>query len=127
MNKAIIFDIQHGSVVDGPGMRTTFFFKGCNLRCSWCHNPESQSFEKQVMLYKEKCVGCGRCKNVDRNDTDFICYHDAREICGEEYSVDEIFEKIICDKRFYETSGGGVTFSGGECMLQSDFLCDILK
>ena len=79
------------------------------------------------MLYKEKCVGCGRCKNVDRNDTDFICYHDAREICGEEYSVDEIFEKIICDKRFYETSGGGVTFSGGECMLQSDFLCDILK
>ena len=127
MNKAIIFDIQHGSVVDGPGMRTTVFFKGCNLRCSWCHNPESQSFEKQVMFYKEKCVGCGRCRNIDRKDTDFICYHDAREICGKEYSVEEIFEKIICDKRFYENSGGGATFSGGECMLQPDFLCKILK
>lgn len=127
MNSAMIFDIQHGSVVDGPGMRTTVFFKGCNLRCSWCHNPESQSFEKQIMFYKEKCVDCGRCRTIDKNDTDFICYHDAREICGKEYSVEEIFEKIICDKRFYESSGGGVTFSGGECMLQTDFLCKILK
>lgn len=123
----MIFDIQHASVVDGPGMRTTVFFKGCNLQCPWCHNPEGQSFEQQVMFYKDKCVGCGRCHSVDRNDKKFICYHDAREICGKEYTVDELFENIVGDKVFYENSGGGVTFSGGECMLQLRCLCKILK
>ena len=127
MDKAMIFDIQHASVVDGPGMRTTVFFKGCNLKCRWCHNLESQSSEKQVMFYKNRCVGCGRCRGIDGNDTDFICYHNAREVCGEEYTVDELFENIVCDKAFYEISGGGVTFSGGECMLKVDFLCDILR
>ena len=123
----MIFDIQHASVVDGPGLRTTVFFKGCNMKCKWCHNPESQAYEKQVMFHKEKCTGCGRCKNISRNDINFICFNDARKVCGKEYSADEVLENVVSDKAFYDNSGGGVTFSGGECMLQIDFLAEILK
>ncbi len=127
MERAMIFDIQHASVVDGPGLRTTVFFKGCNMKCKWCHNPESQAYEKQVMFHKEKCTGCGRCKNISRSDINFICFNDAREVCGKEYSADEVLENVVSDKAFYDNSGGGVTFSGGECMLQIDFLSEILK
>lgn len=125
--KATIFDIQRNSFVDAPGIRTTVFFKGCNLKCKWCHNPESQSAQPQILFYKNKCTGCGRCKNITADDTDFICFNDAKEICGKIYTVDEVLHDVIKDKAFYETSGGGVTFSGGECMLQIDFLKDILK
>ncbi len=134
--KATIFDIQRNSFVDGPGIRTTVFFKGCNLRCKWCHNPESQSAQKQMMFYKDKCIGCGKCAEVCPNhlkNCDFCgkcelyCPADARKVCGKEYSVDEVFKEIAKDKMFYENSGGGATFSGGECMLQTDFLCKILK
>ena len=125
--KATIFDIQRNSYVDGPGIRTTVFFKGCNLRCKWCHNPESQNFEKEILFYKNKCTHCGRCESLTVEDEKFFCFNDAKEICGKEYTVDEAFAEIIKDKPFYETSGGGVTFSGGECMLQIDFLVEILK
>ena len=136
MPKAMIFDIQRNSFVDGPGIRTTVFFKGCNLRCKWCHNPESQSFEKQMMFYKDKCTGCGKCREVCPNhlqSCDFCgkcelyCPAEARKICGREYTSNEVLAEVIKDKAFYENSGGGVTFSGGECMLQLDFLCEILK
>ena len=116
---AIIFDIERNSYVDGPGIRTTVFFKGCNLHCAWCHNPESQSAKPQMLFYKNKCTGCGKCT--------LYCPHDAREICGREYTVDAVLREILKDKSFYEASGGGVTFSGGECMLQIDFLVEILK
>ena len=134
-DKILIFDIQRGSFVDGPGIRTTVFFKGCNLACKWCHNPESQSGKKQMLFYKDKCTGCGKCKQVcpySLEKCDFcgkcalFCPNDAREICGKEYTVEEILKEILKDKSFYETSGGGVTFSGGECMLQIDFLKEIL-
>ena len=134
--RANIFDISKASYVDGPGIRTTVFFKGCNLRCAWCHNPESQSFETQMLFYKNRCTGCKKCKEKCPNslkNCDFcgkcalFCPHDAREICGKEYTVDEVFYEIVKDKSFYEASGGGVTFSGGECMLQIDFLEEILK
>lgn len=127
MQKGIIFDIQRNSFVDGPGIRTTVFFKGCNLRCKWCHNPESQNAQKEILLYKNKCTGCGRCKELTVDDENFICFNDAKEICGKEYTVDEVFAEIIKDEAFYEASGGGVTFSGGECMLQIGFLSKILK
>ena len=136
MSKATIFDIQHSSFVDGPGIRTTVFFKGCNLKCAWCHNPESQDFKPQMMFYKDRCTNCGKCKevcpyNLAKCDLcgkcTFFCPNEARQISGKEYTLDEVFEEIIADKVFYETSGGGVTFSGGECMLQIDFLCEILK
>lgn len=125
--KATIFDIQHSSFVDGPGIRTTVFFKGCNLRCKWCHNPESQSFKKEILFFKNKCTGCGRCRELTVDDEKFICFNDAKEICGKEYTTDDVLKEILKDKTFYDTSGGGVTFSGGECMLQIDFLLEILK
>lgn len=136
MNKAIFFDIQRNSFVDGPGIRTTVFFKGCNLKCAWCHNPESQSAKPQMMFYKDKCTGCGKCKSVCPYHLEqcelcgkctLYCPVDARMVCGKEHTVDEVLKEVLKDKAFYETSGGGVTFSGGECMLQIDFLAEILK
>ena len=125
--KATIFDIERNSYVDGPGIRTTVFFKGCNLRCKWCHNPESQNLKKEILFYQSKCTSCGRCKDLTVEDENFFCFNDAKEVCGKEYTVDEVFSEVIKDKAFYETSGGGVTFSGGECTLQIDFLLEILK
>lgn len=134
--KAIIFDIERNSFVDGPGIRTTVFFKGCNLKCAWCHNPESQSFKPQMMFYRDKCTGCGKCKEKCPNNLEkcdlcgkctIYCPAEARKVCGKEYTVDEVLAEVIKDKAFYENSGGGVTFSGGECMLQIDFLVEILK
>jgi len=134
--KATIFDIERNSFVDGPGIRTTVFFKGCNLCCAWCHNPESQSLRPQMMFYKDKCTGCGKCIEKCPNALEkcelcgkctLYCPHDAREICGKEYTVDGVMREILKDKAFYDNSGGGVTFSGGECMLQIDFLEEILK
>lgn len=136
MLTATIFDIERNSYVDGPGIRTTVFFKGCNLKCRWCHNPESQSPKPQMMFYKDKCKGCGKCKVFCPNHLEscdlcgkctVYCPVDARRVCGRTYTIDEVFEEVIKDKAFYENSGGGVTFSGGECMLQIDFLLEILK
>ena len=136
MPTATIFDIQRCSYVDGPGIRTTVFFKGCNLRCSWCHNPESQNKKTEMLFYKNKCTGCGKCKEKCPNHLErcdfcgrctLYCPQDAREICGKEYTVSEVMNIILRDKPFYENSEGGVTFSGGECMLQIDFLTEILK
>lgn len=125
--KATIFSIQRNSLVDGPGIRTTVFFKGCNLKCKWCHNPESHNPEKEILFYKNKCSACGRCKDLTIEDENFVCFNGAKEICGKEYTAHELLKEIIKDKVFYDTSGGGVTFSGGECMLQIDFLAEILK
>ncbi len=122
-----IFDIQRNSYVDGPGIRTTVFFKGCNLRCQWCHNPESQVAAPQILFYRDKCTGCGRCKGITPHDTDFLCFHDAKEICGRGYTTDEVLQEVYKDRAFYENSGGGVTFSGGECLLQPEALCEMLR
>lgn len=132
---AIIFDIERNSFVDGPGIRTTVFLKGCNLRCAWCHNPESQSFAPQMLYYQDKCTGCGKCRRVCPTPANctlcgrcsIFCPVDARKVCGKEYTVEEVWEEIEKDIPFYQNSGGGVTFSGGECMLQVDFLSEILK
>lgn len=134
--KATIFDIERNSYVDGPGIRTTVFFKGCNLHCAWCHNPESQSALPQMMFYQNKCTGCGKCKEKCPNHLEkcefcgkcaLYCPQDAREICGREYIPEEVMREILKDKSFYELSGGGVTFSGGECMLRVDFLEVLLR
>ncbi len=132
---ATLFDIERNSFVDGPGIRTTVFFKGCNLKCLWCHNPESQDFKPEQMFYRDKCKGCGKCNEICPTPDGctlcgkciFYCPADARKVCGKEYTVDEVFAEIIKDKSYYDNSGGGVTFSGGECMLQVDFLAEILK
>lgn len=131
-----IFAIQRNSFVDGPGIRTTVFLKGCNLHCKWCHNPESQNPKPQIMHYLTKCTGCGHCMEVCPVKMESCilcgrcvkeCPQDARQICGREAGVEEIMEEVRKDSLFYETSGGGVTFSGGECMLQIDFLEELLK
>lgn len=133
----IIFDIQRFSVYDGPGIRTNVFFKGCNLRCLWCHNPESQLLKPQLMLYKSKCTGCGECLKICKNTFTAdctacgrcvaVCRNDARKIAGEKVSADYVVETVLRDKEFYKTSGGGVTLTGGEPLLQPDFAEEILK
>ena len=132
---AIIFDIERNSYVDGPGIRTTVFFKGCNLRCAWCHNPESHKSAPQMMLHANKCTGCGKCKEVCPHGCEtcelcgicaIYCPHGAREISGKEATVEQVWDEIRKDRLFYEATGGGVTFSGGECMLQIEFLEAIL-
>ncbi len=141
----ICFNIQHFSIYDGPGTRTVVFFKGCNLRCKWCHNPESLSVKPQVMFYGEKCIGCGKCVSVCPNgavnpatggiDRDKCvsclkcadtCYAEALVVAGEEVTVDYIC-RIVEEQRPYYGDSGGVTFSGGEAMLQLDFLHELLQ
>lgn len=113
MEYGIIADIQRASVHDGPGFRTTVFFKGCPLNCRWCHNPECISFEPQIMNYPEKCIGCGHCAEG--------CYNGAKVLCGRRMSVAEVMEQIMIDSPYYGNEGG-VTFSGGEPMAQKGFL-----
>ena len=134
--KAMIFDVERSSFVDGPGIRTTVFFKGCNLACAWCHNPESQKRTPQLLFYQNKCTGCGTCRQKCPHGLAscelcgacaLYCPSNAREICGREYTLDEVLCEVKKDRLFYESSGGGVTFSGGECMLQIEFLCEALK
>lgn len=123
--KARIFEIKRFAVHDGDGIRTTVFFKGCPLRCVWCHNPEGLSFETQTAFYEHKCIGCGECKRSDFRASD--CLGEARKEFGREISVDELLPLLLEDREFYEKSGGGVTLSGGECLAQADFCAELLK
>lgn len=144
---AKIINIQRLSVHDGDGLRTTVFFKGCPLTCIWCHNPESQKYENEILYNSSRCIHCGRCVIACPNachailDGTHVFHREACSLClhcikacpskallpaSEEYTVDELLELICRDKLFYG-SGGGVTFSGGEPMTQIDFLCELCK
>ncbi|QOR34747.1 glycyl-radical enzyme activating protein [Clostridium sp. 'deep sea'] len=135
MTKATVFNIQRYSLNDGPGIRTTVFFKGCPLQCWWCHNPESQSYKINLIKYPHKCIQCNRCITICEypNDCHFcgacakICPTEALQMVGKEMTVQYLYEEIIKDRLFYEESGGGVTFSGGEPLSQHEFLINILK
>ena len=109
---AIIFDIERSGLHDGPGIRTVVFFKGCPLRCRWCHNPESWDAAPQILHYPDKCISCGGCAEG--------CYTGARSVCGKEMTVEEVMEPIVADKPYYGTDGG-VTLTGGEPQMQADF------
>ena len=132
-----IFNIQKFSTHDGDGVRTTIFFKGCPLRCMWCHNPESQHYYKELIFHQHKCTACGRCVAKCKQGANSIvdgkivfdrsrctacgvctdwCITEARELAGKEYTVDALVKEAMTDKIFYEQSGGGVTLSGGEVM-----------
>lgn len=142
--KANIFNIERSSFVDGPGIRTVVFFKGCNLRCKWCHNPESWNTSVSILYFENKCTKCGLCKAAcsqsaiyDDFKIDYskcvscgkcvsVCPNNARKSYGKLISIEDLFEIIKIDKSFYDTSCGGVTFSGGECMLQIDALEKII-
>ena len=122
--KAKIFEIKRFAVHDGDGIRTTVFFKGCPLRCVWCHNPEGLSFDDEEAFYEHKCIGCGECKK--KGFTSEYCLGEARVEYGKEIALDDLAKKLIEDREFYEASGGGVTLSGGECLMQSDFCRELL-
>ena len=125
--KGMISGIKRMEIHDGDGLRTTVFFKGCPLRCIWCHNPESLSFEKQVAFFKNKCVSCGICENKRNEKTAESCPVNAIEVYGREYELDELVEILLEDEAFFRNSGGGVTLSGGECLAQPDFAVALSK
>lgn len=112
-----IADVRRCSVDDGPGIRTAVFFKGCPLHCAWCHNPECIRPEREELFYPEKCIGCGKCA--------FGCYTGARQTCGEDMTVEDVMS-IIREDAVYYGQTGGVTFSGGERMMQQAFLSALI-
>ena len=124
--KGVIFDIQRFSVHDGPGIRTTVFMKGCSLRCGWCHNPEGLRTEPQVQFFREHCIGCGRCGGERELQNVSKCPAGALKRVGEAYTPEQLLDEVLADLDFYG-SDGGVTFSGGECLLQADFVGHMLQ
>ncbi len=145
--RGIIFDIKRYAIHDGPGIRTTVFFKGCPLRCSWCHNPESYVLEPQPAMRRARCRLCRRCIEICPQsaisltdgklvtDTEKctvcgecaeVCSAGAREVIGRDVSAGEVLGELEKDVIFYDESGGGATFSGGEPLMQPDFLAECL-
>ena len=122
---ARICNTKRFAVHDGPGIRTTVFFKGCPLKCVWCHNPESISPAPQTAFYAHKCIGCGACRKADFTSKD--CLGEARVDYGEDVTLDDLTAILLEDRDFYETSNGGVTLSGGECLMQADFCAALLQ
>ena len=125
MDTGIIFDIQRFSVHDGPGIRTTVFMKGCPLRCRWCHNPEGLNASLELRFFEEKCLACGACGARERAEDAERCPSKALVVCGKEVTPELVLSEILKDKRFYKNDGG-VTFSGGDCLLQADFVASVL-
>ena len=145
-----VTNIQKYSIHDGDGIRTTVFFKGCHLKCLWCHNPETQRFEPELQVDTAKCTGCGRCAAVCPHDAitvsaegkavidrskctvcgkcQDVCLGNLRIVVGREYTVKELVKILLQDQMFYEESGGGVTLSGGEVMaMDIDYLLSLVK
>lgn len=148
MLRGRIFNIQRFSVHDGPGIRTTVFFKGCPLRCVWCHNPESIRAEVELTLVESRCIHCdqcieacptGRLAALEADDVSGapectlcgacaeVCPTEARQIVGRSVTVEELLTEVLRDRLFFDDSGGGVTFSGGEPLSQPDFLAAVLE
>ncbi|PKQ60917.1 hypothetical protein BZG02_17360 [Labilibaculum filiforme] len=142
-----ITQIQSMSLHDGPGIRTTVFTKGCNMRCAWCHNPETWSSKLQIQFLKNKCIDCKACY-PSATTSDFTpsllvrpnqysisesitiaesCYTGALEVVGKDVYVDELLKTIEKDREFFDESGGGITISGGEPLLQAEFVIEVFK
>lgn len=146
--KATVFEIKRFAVHDGDGIRTTVFFKGCPLKCVWCHNPEGISAKPQLAYYSHKCIGCGECVKMCPTGAHSIvdgkhifdgdkctacqrcvdtCFKNALMFYGKEMTVTELLPLLLEDTEFYESSGGGVTLSGGECLMYAEFCAELLK
>ncbi len=137
------FNVQRYSIHDGPGIRSTAFFKGCPLSCGWCHNPEGLSPDPEILFVPDRCIGCGACAEVCPQGRAVgpgrppgctacgrcvdVCHTGARRRVGESFTVDRLIGELERDRPFYEESGGGVTFSGGEPLLQGPFLLACLE
>jgi glycyl-radical enzyme activating protein len=147
MSEGIVFNIQRFSIHDGPGIRTTVFLKGCPLSCVWCHNPESISPYSEISFNIQLCTYCGRCAAVCPNGAHVVdssghlfnrtecnrcgkcadvCHAEAITVIGERMSAHEVIAEVERDIPFYETSGGGMTLSGGEPLLQMEFSRELL-
>ncbi|HUU23908.1 MAG TPA: glycyl-radical enzyme activating protein, partial [Phycisphaerae bacterium] len=143
-----VSDIQRFSIHDGPGIRTTVFLKGCNLRCRWCHNPENLRPGAELQLFPSRCIGCGACltacpkqahtmtdgaRRFDRaacvscGSCAAGCYARALVLVGRALTVADVLEEVVADREFYDNSGGGVTLSGGEPLFQLEFACELLR
>jgi pyruvate formate lyase activating enzyme len=136
-----VFNVQRFSLHDGPGIRTTVFLKGCPARCLWCHNPESQEAAPEVIVVESRCAHCGTCAEICPHGAPppgsplcdacgacvEACPAGAREIAGRETTVAAVMDEVRRDRTFYEDSGGGVTFSGGEPLAQAAFLRALLE
>ena len=147
MTEALVTNIQRFSLHDGPGVRTTAFFQGCSLRCAWCHNPETIPLKPVKLYYQSKCIGCRRCVDACPQGALVlseqgvlqgsaactgcgrcvsVCPAQATVFSGRKYTPEELEAAVLRDRPFYKSSGGGVTFSGGEPLLQSAFLAEFL-
>lgn len=123
----LISGIKRMEIHDGDGLRTTVFFKGCPLKCIWCHNPESISFNKQIAFFKNKCIGCNFCQGKLDEKSAEVCPTNAKVLFGQEYTLDELLNEVLKDRDFFKNGNGGVTFSGGECLAQSEFAISLAK
>lgn len=135
MRSGLVFNVQRFSLQDGPGVRSTVFMKGCPLACAWCHNPESQSSEPQIVRMRHRCMVCGACAPeelersvvVDRREADVeACPTGALQAVGEWVTVEALVDRLLRDRIFFDESGGGVTFSGGEPLMQAAFVTEVL-
>jgi pyruvate formate lyase activating enzyme len=125
---AVIFEVREFCLHDGPGVRTTVFFKGCSLRCAWCHNPEGLSPEPEVLFKEKLCARCGNCRNIPPDDlsaSERVCPHRAKVVCGRRWTVPELASELLANADVFEASGGGITFSGGEPLMQAAFLAEL--
>ncbi len=131
-----VFSIEEFSTFDGPGIRTTVFLKGCPLKCSWCHNPEGQSFEPQIVRSPNGCLGCEKCldkgeeltgKRILVKESISVCPRNIVRECGKEYTPEELCNKLLKNADILTDSGGGITFSGGEPLSSHKFLVECLK
>lgn len=130
----LVFRIRRFCLDDGPGIRSTVFFKGCPLACSWCHNPEGQSGAREIVVNEALCLRCGDCHGVCPGGPCTACGRcveacssGARSVCGVHYHVEELAECLLRDLPFFEASGGGVTLSGGEPTLGMDYTGELAK
>lgn len=135
MSNGVVFDIKEFAVFDGPGIRTTVFMKGCPLRCQWCHNPEGLSAKPQLMVSVAACVHCGACERVCGHPEGCIacgacvpaCRQGLRRIVGTAWTAEALAARLNRDADVYAATGGGVTFSGGEPLMQWDFVSDVIS
>jgi len=134
LEKGIIFDIKEFAVFDGPSIRQTVFFKGCPLRCNWCHNPEGLHIQPELMVSVASCSHCGKCEEICIEEECTLCGRcipvcplNLRRIVGEVITSEDLVARIRRDSAYYETYGGGVTFSGGEPLMQPTFLLEVIS